>query len=205
MGEVQVVLHVEQRVPPSPDQVHHLPVRDDILRCLGVARYRCALWYAPSRFLFRLEPRSTRELTFATDYLDQQKYVEDRGFNASIDNNDFIGIFSYNIFVGVYVATIFGAAFFFDLFWPERHESGGVKMAWRICSLLTIPFVLSAALGCTIILATHEAHITGVDSQLAAQLLAESQPHEPLVYKHNPRGIASVVFVWLGFVFTVAS
>jgi hypothetical protein len=36
-----------------------------------------------------------------------------------------------DIFVGIFVATIFGAAFFFDLFWPERHESLSVKLAWK--------------------------------------------------------------------------
>jgi hypothetical protein len=47
-------------------------------------------------------------------------------------NNDYVGIGSFNIFVGVFVATIFGAAFFFDLFWPERTESRAVKRAWRV-------------------------------------------------------------------------
>lgn len=40
MGEVQVVVHVEQRLPLAPDKVHRLPMRHDILRCLRVVRHR---------------------------------------------------------------------------------------------------------------------------------------------------------------------
>jgi hypothetical protein len=55
---------------------------------------------------------------------------------AALYNNNFVGIASYNIFVGVAVATIFGAAFFFDLFWPERHESPQVRISWKISAVL---------------------------------------------------------------------
>lgn len=124
--------------------------------------------------------------------------------NATINNNDFVGAFSYNIFVGVYVATIFGSAFFFDLFWPERKQVRGVKIAWRVTSVLAILFNLAAALLLTIILATHSASITGVDAAQARSLLERSKPNEPLQYKHNKRGIASVVFIWLGLLGTIA-
>lgn len=46
-------------------------------------------------------------------------------------NNDYIGMASYNIFAGIFVAFIFGAAFFFDLFWPARHEDRGIRLAWK--------------------------------------------------------------------------
>lgn len=78
-----------------------------------------------------------------TDYVSQQKYIENLGVGAAEYNNNYVGIASYNIFVGVAIATIFGAAFFFDLFWPERYESPGVKLAWKISAV----FVCCAALG----------------------------------------------------------
>jgi hypothetical protein len=68
-------------------------------------------------------------------YVDQQKDFERRP-GVSVRNNDIIGSFSFNIFVGVFVATIFGAAFFFDLFWPERLESKAVRVAWKACAVL---------------------------------------------------------------------
>jgi hypothetical protein len=68
-------------------------------------------------------------------YVDQQKDFERRP-GVSVRNNDIVGSFSFNIFVGVFVATIFGAAFFFDLFWPERSETKAVRIAWKACAVL---------------------------------------------------------------------
>ena len=120
-------------------------------------------------------------------------------------NNNFIGIASYNIFVGVYVATIFGSAFFFDLFWPERQESRAVKLAWRICSVLACVFTLASALAFTVILSTRSAFIEAADSGDAWKALTEHGGSSPLKYRYNKRGIASVVFLWLGVVSTIAS
>lgn len=46
-----------------------------------------------------------------------------------VQNNDFVGAASYNIFIGIAVAIIFRSGFFFDLFWPERKETQGVRLA----------------------------------------------------------------------------
>jgi hypothetical protein len=117
-------------------------------------------------------------------------------------NNDYVGIGSFNIFVGVFVATIFGAAFFFDLFWPERAESRAVKRAWRICAVLACVLTLACALPYTYIVATRRAYATGVDAAAAETLLREFGKSNPLVYRRNPRAVASVVFLWPGMVFT---
>ncbi|KAF2009239.1 hypothetical protein BU24DRAFT_415167 [Aaosphaeria arxii CBS 175.79] len=137
-------------------------------------------------------------------YVDQQDYLENNAPGATIHNNNFIGIASYNIFVGIYVATIFGSAFFFDLFWPERQESKSVKLAWRICSVLACLFTLSSALGFTVILATKAAYVTGANARGVEQYLIYVK-ESPLIYRKNGRGIASVVFLWLGMVATIAS
>jgi len=139
-----------------------------------------------------------------SDYVDQQDFVEKHSPGASVHNNDFIGAASYNIFVGIFVATIFGAGFFFDLFWPERYESPSVKLAWRICAILAAIMALSSALTLTIIVAMHHAWVSGADAATAQRLLAE-YGGSPMRYRDNGRAIASVVFIWPGFVATVAS
>jgi lipid-A-disaccharide synthase-like uncharacterized protein len=135
------------------------------------------------------------------DYVDQQKFVSTHSPGATIHNNNFIGIASYNIFVGIFVATIFGAAFFFDLFWPERKESPAVKTAWRSCSVFACLLTLSCALPYTYIVATKSAYVSGTDSATADKLLAE-YGGSPMRYARNARGVASVVFLWPGMIFT---
>lgn len=139
-----------------------------------------------------------------SDYVDQQNFISSHHPGSKVHNNNFVGIASYNIFVGVYVATIFGSAFFFDLFWPERQESPSVKLAWRICSVLACMFTLSAALAFTVILATSSAYISGASRTQAQQYLTEYH-YPPLEYRHNGRGVASVVFLWPGMIATFAS
>jgi len=130
-----------------------------------------------------------------SNYVDEQKDIE-RNHGNSISNNDIVGAFSFNIFVGVYVATIFGAAFFFDLFWPERHESKSVRIAWKACSVLASCFALASAIVLTVIVSTHRAKLTGPGN-------VKLSP--PLAYKKNGEAIASVVLIWLGWVATVWS
>ncbi|KAF2712959.1 hypothetical protein K504DRAFT_423187 [Pleomassaria siparia CBS 279.74] len=139
-----------------------------------------------------------------SDYVDQQDFVSNLDASVTVHNNDYVGIASYNIFVGIYVATIFGSAFFFDLFWPERHESPAVKTAWRVCSVLACLLTLASALGETVIVASHSAYVTGIDAAEAQRLLAE-YGGGPLKYRHNGRAVASCVFEWPGMIATFAS
>ncbi|KAJ4361884.1 hypothetical protein N0V83_010825 [Neocucurbitaria cava] len=108
-----------------------------------------------------------------SDYVDQQDFVAKHNPNATVHNDNYVGIASFNIFVGIYVATIFGSAFFFDLFWPERHESPAVKMAWRICSILACLLTLACALAYTDIVAKESAYVTGTNAAETQKLLAE--------------------------------
>ena len=138
------------------------------------------------------------------DYVDQQKFVSKLDGNVTVHNNDFVGIASYNIFVGIFVATIFGAAFFFDLFWPERQESKGVKTAWKVCSVFACLAALADALAYTYIVASRSAYITGTDPATGGSLLSQFKKagETPLAYNKNGRAIASVVFLWPGMIFT---
>ncbi|GAD97014.1 conserved hypothetical protein [Paecilomyces variotii No. 5] len=139
------------------------------------------------------------------DYVDQQSFVEHLNHVAAVYNDDFVGIASYNIFVGIAVATIFGAAFFFDLFWPERHESASVRIAWKISAVVVSIMCFADAIAMTVIVATRHAYVSGVDSTEAQHLLDQAKKNPNLIYKHNPYCIASVVLLWCGLVATIAS
>ncbi|KAL2400031.1 hypothetical protein ABEF93_004559 [Exophiala dermatitidis] len=138
-----------------------------------------------------------------SDYVKRQSTIESLHSSASVHNDDFVGIASYNIFVGIAVATIFGAAFFFDLFFPERYEPRNIRWAWRISALVVTIMTLADALALTVIVATGNAWIAA-DSE-DARLIAQERINPPLVYRHNGRAVASAVFVWIGLCGTIAS
>lgn len=48
--------------------------------------------------------------------------------------------------------------------WPERHESRSVHLAWKICAMIMCILTLSDVLALTVIVATKNAYITGVDA-----------------------------------------
>jgi lipid-A-disaccharide synthase-like uncharacterized protein len=135
------------------------------------------------------------------DYVAQQKSISSLNPTAKVHNNNFVGIAAYNIFVGIYVATIFGSAFFFDLFWPERKESRGVTRAWKLCSILACLLTLSCALAYTYIVATQSAYISGPNAAYAQTVVGKNKS-SPLQYRENARAVASVVCLWPGTVFT---
>lgn len=122
-------------------------------------------------------------------------------------NNNYVGAGSYNIFAGVFVAFIFGAAFFFDLIWPERHESRGVLIAWKVCGVLATIFHLASALTLTVITVRQRSyvvpHIAPFDPQFWWRKYTK-HAEAPLIYRHNGRAVAAVVFVWLGWVSVAA-
>ena len=108
-----------------------------------------------------------------SEYVDQQEFIARQDHLAVVYNDDFVGIMSYNIFVGVAVATIFGAAFFFDLFWPERQESPSVHLAWKICAVIMCVMGLADALAMTVIVATKSAYLSGPDAVQGMALLQQ--------------------------------
>ncbi|CED84514.1 hypothetical protein [Phaffia rhodozyma] len=138
------------------------------------------------------------------DYIKQERAV--RGIDKQIQyhNNDIVGIGSYTIFCGVAVATVFGAGFFFDLFWPERHESKLVKLAWRYSAVFVTVALLADCLAQTVIVARGSVHVTGVD-EATKQLALAAYPTPPLRFRDYGRSVASCVFLWVGWVFTVYS
>ena len=137
-----------------------------------------------------------------TDYIQGQKRIEKiSNKQVRFYNNDYVGAGSYNICAGVFVAFVFGAAFFFDLFWPERKESNGVRIAWKTCGVLAIFIHLAAALAITIITARHTSYAQGLSPERQQSWWDRFTKHnqDPLIYSRNPRALAAVVFAWLGF------
>lgn len=140
------------------------------------------------------------------DYTSGQRHIQGiTNQKYYVSNNDYVGAASYNIFAGVFVAFIFGAAFFFDLIWPERHESTSVRIAWKACGVLAVIFHFAAALTITIITATRTSYITGMTPSEQQELWSQYGKYKeaPLDYKHNSRAIAAVVFAWPGFIAVV--
>jgi len=138
-----------------------------------------------------------------SDYVKQQSTIESLHSSASVHNDDFVGIASYNIFCGIAVATIFGAGFFFDLFFPERYEPRNIRWAWRLSALFVTLCTFADALAFTVIVATGNSWISA-DSQDAEQI-AQERISPPLRYRDNGRAIAATVFLWIGLVATIAS
>lgn len=119
--------------------------------------------------------RKTLLILRRVEYVDQQQDVERLHPPATVHNDDFVGAASYNIFVGIYVATIFGSAFFFDLFWPERRESSSVRFAWKVCSILACVVALADATCLTVIVAKHSGHVAAPNEllqQIALQVIS---------------------------------
>ncbi|KAK2627344.1 hypothetical protein QTJ16_003310 [Diplocarpon rosae] len=140
-----------------------------------------------------------------SDYVDQKEYLYERSDGrALVQSNDIISIFSYNILVGVAVATIFGSGFFFDLFWPERHESVSVKWAWKISSVVVSFMALADVLALTFIVAANRANIRGLSAQEEAFWFQVSGKPNP-IYRKNGYNVASVVLLWPGVIASFAS
>jgi H+/Cl- antiporter ClcA len=136
-----------------------------------------------------------------SDYVDQQQTIERLHSSASVHNDDFVGIASYNIFCGVAVATIFGAGFFFDLFFPERYEPRNIRWAWRLSALFVTLCTIACAFAFTVIVATGNAWISA-NSEDARQI-AQEDLSPPTRYRDNGRAIAATVFLWIGMIATV--
>ncbi|OBT49397.1 hypothetical protein VE00_00264 [Pseudogymnoascus sp. WSF 3629] len=135
-------------------------------------------------------------------YVDQQDGISTRSHGqAQVQNNDIIGIASFNIVVGIAVATIFGAGFFFDLFWPERVETKTVRLSWKISAVAVSIMALADALALTIIVATHRAYIIGVPPEYARTLFDKNGPPNA-IYRKNAMSVASPVLLWLGVMAT---
>ncbi|KIM92053.1 hypothetical protein PILCRDRAFT_185 [Piloderma croceum F 1598] len=140
-----------------------------------------------------------------TKYEDLQTHVEAaNGRGAQLHNNDLIAAECLTIVFCVLVATLFGAEFFFLLFFPQRTYPkwyNGTKKSLAVGITLG---VFAAALMSSVIVARNSAFITGVD-EATKQGLVEFFYRPPLRYNVYSTNIAYVVLLWIGLFCTAAS
>ncbi|KAG6860826.1 hypothetical protein C0995_007157 [Termitomyces sp. Mi166 len=116
-------------------------------------------------------------------YEDLQRHVGDYTNNAAkVYNNDIIAAEVLTIVFCVLVATLFGADYFFLIFWPERKYPRWYNIARIGCALFILIGLWTAALASTVIVAAHAAGFTGVDEQKKQEILN--------LYNRPPLGIS---------------
>ena len=146
-------------------------------------------------------------LDLVTDYIQGERKIQTITANKiKVFNNDYVGAAAYYIFVAVFVSLVINFAFLADLIWPERKESRAVRIGWKVCAVLMVVFQLSAAVALTVITARHRSTIrprggAPFDEQTTAFWWSHYRKHSqaPLIYRHNPRAVASLVLTWLAF------
>ncbi|KAG7570938.1 hypothetical protein FFLO_01136 [Filobasidium floriforme] len=142
-----------------------------------------------------------------SNYRDQAKDIARLETDGVAEwSGDYIGVASYNIFNGIFVAFVFGAAFFFDLIFPERREDKGIRRAWKWCAVATCFTTLASAIAMSVIFATRSSRISGTPEQVAyiTQRLRETGS-DPLNYRDNALAKASLAFLWPGWVACIAA
>ncbi|KAL8877549.1 MAG: hypothetical protein Q9198_004457 [Flavoplaca austrocitrina] len=142
-----------------------------------------------------------------SDYVDQQTALQKQFPGIDVFNDNYVGIASYNVFIGVFAAIVFGAAFFFDLFFPDRYEPRWMQNIWMGAAIFSCVAGLGDALAYTVILCLRREEVSNYNTNDPTLIEALDKAHNktPLLYKQSGRAVASVVFLWLGWVCAVAS
>ncbi|KAF9254113.1 hypothetical protein L218DRAFT_968409 [Marasmius fiardii PR-910] len=144
--------------------------------------------------------------TYSLDkYQDLEKHVEHwPGSQAHLFRRDIYGAQVMTIVFCVLVATLFGADFFFLLFFPRRRYPSRYTITKKILAVFITVGVFASALMSTIVIARNSAIISRV-SATEAQALTDLFFRPPLQYKKWAVNIAWVCLLWLGFISTAAS
>ncbi|KZP34149.1 hypothetical protein FIBSPDRAFT_385 [Athelia psychrophila] len=123
---------------------------------------------------------------------------------AQLHNDDLIAAECIVIVFSVFVATLFGADFFFLLFFPRRVYPRWYNMVRKTLAVGITAGVLAGAVMSSVVVARSSAFITGVDDAAQAALTAFFY-RPPLRYSAWPTNIAFVVLTYIGFLCTAAS
>jgi len=123
---------------------------------------------------------------------------------AGLHNHDILVAESMTICFCVFVATLFGADFFFLLFWPRRLYPYWYNVTKKVFAVIITAGVFASAVLSNFVVAKHSAYVTRVSPE-EAKALTDIFYRPPLRYADWPTNIAYVVLLWVGFVFTVAS
>ncbi|CRG89985.1 hypothetical protein PISL3812_07025 [Talaromyces islandicus] len=124
--------------------------------------------------------------------------------SARINTTDLVASLGFNVAPNILIGLFFGAAVFYDLFWPERVECRRIQWTWQLSALALCVMQLAALLWLTIIVATHGIHIEGVTYD-EANSIRQTWNGPALEYYKDGRAIATIVVEWIGFVFTAWS
>ncbi|KAF9534081.1 hypothetical protein CPB83DRAFT_730261, partial [Crepidotus variabilis] len=136
-------------------------------------------------------------------YENHQTHIENMSNRtAAVHNNDLIDAAIVTIVFCVMVATIFGADFFFLVFWPRRRYPGWYNTIKKLLAVIITLGMAVAALVSTIVVATRSAYITGVDDA-TTRSYTDVYFRPPLTYRHFWQNILWVVMLWLAFIATV--
>ncbi|KAJ8508567.1 hypothetical protein ONZ45_g9177 [Pleurotus djamor] len=123
-----------------------------------------------------------------------------------VHNNPIIDAAIVTIIFCVLVATLFGADFFFLLFFPRRVYPRWYNVTKLFFAVLITIGVLAGALMSTIVVATQSAYINGLEVTDSEKLFFEQFFYRPpFEYKTWAVNIAWTVLIWIGWVATVAS
>ncbi|KAF8168750.1 hypothetical protein BJ912DRAFT_196138 [Pholiota molesta] len=138
-------------------------------------------------------------------YENLQSHIETMsGGAAHLYNNNIIDAAIVTIVFCVLVATVFGADFFFLLFWPQRRYPRWYDVTKLLVAVVITLGMAAAALMSTIVIARQSIQITGVDSATVQQY-TNIYHRPPAVYRHFSTNIAWVVLIWPAFLSTIAS
>ncbi|KAK7025478.1 hypothetical protein VNI00_016007 [Paramarasmius palmivorus] len=121
------------------------------------------------------------------------------GGRATLHKNDSYSSSVVSIIFCVFVATLYGADFFFLLFFPRR-----LYPRWYVWTKEALAVIITAVEQSKIVIATRSAYLTGV-SQEEARSLLELFFRPPLEYKTWAVNIAWIVLIWPAFLATAAS
>lgn len=106
-------------------------------------------------------------------YEDLQDHIESASLHlASLHNDDLIAAECLTIVFCVFVATLFGADFFFLLFFPKRRYPRWYNATKKGLAIAITLGVLAAAIMSTVVVAGHKAFIKGVTQEEANALVA---------------------------------
>lgn len=108
-----------------------------------------------------------------------QTNVQNASPGALLHNNDIISAQIVTIVFCVLVATIFGADFFFLLFFPRREYPAWYNASRKACAIVIACGLAAATIMSTVIVARNSAFITGV-SQSEAESLTQTFSRPPL-------------------------
>jgi len=123
---------------------------------------------------------------------------------AHVKVHDILVAESMTICFSVFVATLFGADFFFLLFWPRRLYPFWYNLTKKILAVVITAGIFASAVLSNFVVARHSARVERVSPE-EAKALTDIYYRPPLRYASWPVNITYVVLLWIGFVFTVAS